>query len=86
MTDVASIPVETLAEEMYQLVAACAGKKNLMPGDLTKEMIAKHGPACSKEDCKKALRILIDSGRCVYSYLGGSYVQLPPKSDPEEMS
>ena len=22
---------------------------------------------------------LIESGRCVYSYLGGSYIQLPPK-------
>jgi len=43
-------------------------------------MIAKHGgEACSKEDCKQAIRILIDSGRCVYSYLGGSYIQLPPK-------
>jgi len=44
-------------------------------------MIAKHGEqACSKEDCKKAIRILIDSSRCVYSYLGGSYIHLPPKS------
>jgi hypothetical protein len=79
MTD---ISVETLAEEMYQLVAECAGKKNLKAGDLTKAMIAKFGEqACSKEDCKKAIRILIDSGRCVYSYLGGSFIQLPPKPE-----
>jgi hypothetical protein len=82
MTDVAAAAIENLAEEMYQLVTACAGKKNLKPGDLTREMIAKH-PDCSKDDCKKALRILIDSGRCVYSYLGGSYVQLPPEPDTE---
>ena len=76
----AQIPVETLAEDMYQLVAECAGKKNLKPGDLTKAMIAKHGEeACSKDDCKQAIRLLIDSSRCVYSYLGGSYIQLPPK-------
>jgi hypothetical protein len=55
----------------------------LKPGDLAKEMIARHGPACTKDDCKKALRILIDSGRCVYSYLGGSYIQLPPKPGTE---
>jgi len=79
MTDTTSVPIEILAEEMYRLVADCAGKKNLKPGDLAKEMIAKHGSACSKDDCKKALRILIDSGRCVYSYLGGSYIQLPPQ-------
>jgi len=75
-----TIPIETLAEEMYQLVAEYAGKKNLKAGDLTKEMIARHGPeACSKEDCKHAIRLLMDSGRCVYSYMGGSYIVLPPK-------
>ena len=83
MTDATSVSIETLAEEMYRLVADCAGKRNLKPGDLTKEMIAKHGPACSKDDCKKALRILIDSGRCVYSYLGGSYIHLPPEPGTE---
>ncbi len=82
MTEIAAVPVETLAEEMYQLLAECAGKKNLKAGDLAKAMIAKHGEAaCSKEDCKKAIRILIDSGRCVYSYFGGSFIQLPPKQE-----
>ncbi len=77
-----TIPIETLAEDMFQLVTECAGKKNLKPGDLSKAMIAKHGAeACTKEDCKQAIRILIDSGRCVYSYLGGSYIQLPPEED-----
>lgn len=76
------IPVETLAEEMFQMVAECAGKKNLKAIDLTKAVIAKHGEgACDKEDCKKAIRLLIDSGRCIYSYLGGSYIQLPPKQE-----
>jgi hypothetical protein len=75
-----AVPVETLAEDMYQMVAECLGKKNLQALDLTKAMIAKHGEAeCSKEACKLAIRQLIDSGRCVYSYFGGSYVTLPPK-------
>ncbi len=79
-----AVPIETLAEEMYQYVSDCAGKKNLKAGDLTKEMIARHGDAeCGKDDCKKAIRILIDSGRCIYSYLGGSYIQLPPKEGVE---
>jgi hypothetical protein len=77
---VAGIPIETIAEDMYQMVAEYAGKKNLKPGDLTKAMIAKHGEgACTKDDCKQAIRVLMESGRCVYSYLGGSYVQLRPK-------
>jgi hypothetical protein len=71
--------IEQLAEDMYKMVADCAGKKNLKAGDLTKAMIAKHGEACSRDDCKQALRVLIDSERCVYSYFGGSYVELPHK-------
>jgi hypothetical protein len=79
-----TISIETLAEDMYQLVAEYAGKKNLKAGDLTKAMIAKHGEAvCTKDDCKQAIRILMDSGRCVYAYLGGSYIQLPPKEGSE---
>ena len=74
------IPIETLAEEMYRMVADSAGKKNLKAGDLTKAMIAKLGEdACDKDDCKQAIRQLIDSGRCVYGYFGGSYIQLPHK-------
>jgi hypothetical protein len=77
-----TVSTEKIAEEMYALVTECAGKKNLKAGDLTKAMIAKYGEAaCSKEQCKQAIRILIDSGRCIYSYLGGSYVQLPPKEE-----
>lgn len=74
------ITTETLADEMYAFISECAGKRNLKAGDLTKEMVARHGEAaCSKDDCKLAIRSLIESGRCVYSYLGGSYIQLPPK-------
>lgn len=76
----AQVTAEELANEMFQMVSEYEGKKNLKAGDLTKEMIARHGEAaCKKEDCKQAIRLLIDSGRCVYSYLGGSYIQLPPK-------
>ena len=83
----AEISIEAVAEEMFQMVAEYAGKRNLKAGDLTKALIAKHGEEnCSKEDCKHAIRLLIDSGRCVYSYLGGSYIQLPPKQDAEPQS
>ena len=76
------VTIETIADEMYQLVVECNGKKNLKAGDLTKAIQAKHGEgACSKDDCKKAIRILIDSGKCTYSYVGGSYIVLPPKED-----
>jgi hypothetical protein len=74
------VSAEEVAEAMYQMVAATYGKKNLKPMDLTKAMIEKFGPdRCDKAICKLALRVLIDPGRCIYSYFGGSYVTLPPK-------
>jgi hypothetical protein len=75
-----AVPVEQIAEEMFQMVEETMGKKNLKAGDLTKAMIAKHGEGnVTKDDCKQAIRILMDSGRCVYSYFGGSYITLPHK-------
>jgi hypothetical protein len=48
--------------------------------DLTKAMIQQFGDdRCNKRTCKKAIRQLIDGGRCIYSYVGGSYVTLPPE-------
>jgi hypothetical protein len=75
------VPVEKLAEEMYALLVECEGKKNLKPGDLIKAMIANHGEACNRDSCKHAIRLLIDSGRCVYAYLGESYIQRSSKAD-----
>jgi hypothetical protein len=75
-----AVPIETLVEDMYNMVVEYYGKKNLKAMDITKAMIAKYGePECSKEDCKKAIRQLMDSGRCVYSYFGGSFITLPHK-------
>jgi hypothetical protein len=74
------VSVEQVAEAMYQLVKETHGKKNLKAMDLTKAMIEKFGDAeCSKPLCKQAIRQLVDSGRCIYSYFGGSYITLPEK-------
>jgi hypothetical protein len=70
--------VDEVAEAMYQMVKEFHGKKNLKPMDLTKAMRQKFGDDnCSKRTCKQAIRQLIDGGRCIYSYVGGSYVTLP---------
>jgi hypothetical protein len=70
--------VDQIADAMYELVKSTYGKKNLKPMDLTKAMIEEFGEeACDKKLCKQAIRQLIDSGRCIYSYVGGSYVTLP---------
>ena len=71
--------VEQVAEAMFQLVKETHGKKSLKALDLTKAMIEKFGEAeCNKDLCKQAIRQLMDSGRCIYSYFGGSFITLPP--------
>lgn len=81
------LSIDTLADDMFALIQECAGKRKLKAGDLTKAMIAKHGEAaCDKDACKKAIRLLIDSGRCIYTYLGGSYIELPSQGGEESTS
>lgn len=81
----ADVTTEQLADEMFQMVEETMGKKNLKASDLTKAMIKKHG--VDKAACKAAIRTLMDSGRCVYSYFGGSYITIPHMegADPDKM-
>ena len=70
--------VEDVASAMYGMVEEYHGKKNLKATDLTKAMKQKYEDV-DKDMCKKAIRSLIDSGRCTYSYVGGSYIVLNPE-------
>ena len=69
---------EAVADAMYAVLKDYAGKKNLKAMDLTKAMIEKFGEECDKQICKEAIRVLMDSGKTTYSYVGGSYVVLNP--------
>ena len=73
------VSLDELANAMFDLITAAYKKKNLKPMDVAKAMIEKYGDACDKKLCKQAIRQLIDSGRCTYSYVGGSYITLPPE-------
>jgi hypothetical protein len=74
----AEVTVDQIADAMFELVESTYGKKDLKPMDVTKAMIDQFGEdAVDKKMCKKALRVLIDSGRCTYKYAGGSFVTLP---------
>ena len=42
----------------------------------------KRSDDASKPECKKAIRVLVDGGRCTYSYVGGSYIVLHPDNPP----
>ena len=73
----ASVSIEDVAEAMYRLVRETTGVRKLSATDLTKAMVGHFGEGCDRQLCKQALRQLIDSGRCIYTYYGGaSYVEL----------
>ncbi len=73
--------VDEVAQAMYDMVKEYHGKKNLKAMDLTKAMMQKYGEEnCDKQLCKQAIRQLIDSGKCTYSYVGGSYIVLNPNA------
>ncbi len=72
--------VEEIAEAMFKMVKDAQGLKKLKPMDLIKAMIQLfEADGVDKKFCKQAIKILIDSGRCVYTYFGGSYIELPHK-------
>ncbi len=73
-----AVTTEEVADAMYELVAEYQGRKKFKPGDLIKAMIEKYGEdEVDKKLCKGAIRILMDSGRCVYTYFGGSFIEVP---------
>lgn len=71
--------VDEIAEAMFNMVKEAQGIKKLKPMDLTKAMVQLHGDEVDKKLCKEAIKQLINSGRCVYTYFGGSYIELPHK-------
>jgi hypothetical protein len=67
--------VEEIADAMYDMIKAAMGLKKYKAIDLQKAMMERFGT--DKKDCKLAIRALVDNGRCVYTYFGGSYIEIP---------
>ena len=71
-----ALPKEELVEFIYKMVEAAQGKKQLKAMDLQKAVLKEH-PDQNKNDIKFAIKELIDGGRCVYTYFGGSFIECP---------
>lgn len=74
-----AMTVDQIADAMFKEVqeASKFGKK-LKPMDLTKGMLkAYDDQGIDKKMCKEAIKELVDSGRLVYTYFGGSFLELP---------
>jgi len=74
-----AITVGEIADAMFQMVKETTGMKKLKPGDLIKAMAETYGDEADKKICKEAIKELVNSGRCVYTYFGGSFLELPHK-------
>ena len=69
--------VDEVADAMFNMVKDASGMKKLKPMDLTKAMVAQYGDEVDKKLCKAAIKQLVDSGKLVYTYFGGSFLELP---------
>jgi hypothetical protein len=65
---------EELQKKVYELVQKSQGKKKLKPKDISNAMEAE---GATQAEVKAALRVLIDGGKLVYSYFGGTAVEIP---------
>ena len=74
------VPVGEVADAMYKMIKESMGQKKWKATDLTKAVIELFGEEkCDKPLAKQAIRELMDSGRCVYTYFGGSFIEIPHK-------
>ncbi len=72
-----AVEMNQVADAMFEMVKEYDGKKKFKALDLTKAMIQKFGDNVDKKFCKLAIRELMNSGRCVYTYFGGSFIEIP---------
>ncbi len=73
-----AVDLNKVAETMYDMVVEVTGVKKLKPGDLLKAAVKKYADeGLTKKQAKEAIRILIDGERLIYTYVNGSFVELP---------
>lgn len=72
------VPVNEVADAMYRMIKDSMGMKKWKATDLQKASIEIFGDdRCDKQLCKDAIRELVNSGRVVYTYFGGSFLEIP---------
>ena len=74
-----AVTPEEVADGMFEMVKEYQGKKKFKASDLTKAMMQLYEGEVDKKMCKEAIKQLVNSGRCVYTYFGGSFIEIPHK-------
>lgn len=66
---------EEVKKKIYELVEKSTGKKKLKSSDIQKTISAELN--ISRDEVKEALKELVDEGKLIYTYFGGSFVEIP---------
>ncbi len=78
------VKVEEVADAMYKMIKDSMGQKKWKATDLTKAVLELFGAdKCDKKLAKLAIRELVESEKCVYTYFGGSFIEIPHKEGAE---
>ena len=77
------LKVEEVSDAMFKMIKESMGQKKWKATDLTKAVMDLFGDRCDKALVKSAIRELIESGRCVYTYFGGSFIEIPHREGAE---
>ncbi len=77
------VKVEEVSGAMFRLIKDSMGQKKWKATDLTKAVLELYGERCDKTLAKSAIRDLIESGKCVYTYFGGSFIEIPHREGAE---
>jgi hypothetical protein len=74
------VNVEEVTAAMYKMIKDSMGQKKWKATDLTKAVLEIFGAdKCDKKLAKLAIRELVESEKCVYTYFGGSFIEIPHK-------
>ena len=68
--------VEEVMDLMFKMVERDAGQKKYKPTDLTKAT-KERWPDVDRKTPKAAIKELDDSRKLVYTYFGGSFLEIP---------
>ena len=75
-----AVELEKVKETMYKLISESAGMKKWKATDLHKSCEEVFGDEYEKrKEGKIAIKELIEEGKLVYTYFGGSYIEVPHK-------
>ena len=72
---------EELKKQIYNLIKEAAGKKKYKQMDIIKHF---RNLGVTDAETKEAIRELIDAGQLIYTYMGGSYIELGTKLEEFE--